>query len=595
VQRLTGIGVSPGIAIGRAVLLKQNPLLVRFPVRAARVEDEVARLERARRLSEEQLRDIKARVTRGASDLEHLFDAQILMLQDPMLIARAIDVVRREQVNAEWALQRAFEDVSAIFDEIEDPYLRERRGDVADIVGRLRMNLGYGRAAGRELFRDVEEGSVLIADELTPSMAAQVDWSKFGGFASDTGSRTYHTAILARSLHVPAIVGLGDISSHVRPGSMVVIDGAAGELLIDPTEAEIEATRTRSARWTRAQRSYEHYRAIPAVTTDGLAISIQANVELPDDLLFAQEYGADGIGLYRSEFLLSTMPPDELSEDIQYAAYRSMLERVAPASVAVRTFDVDEEQLMAWPQGLDQGTSGAQVRSRGPLGLRAIRLSLARRDMFRTQLRALLRAARHGHLRLIFPFVSGIEELREARVVLQEATDELVRQGETPPRIPIGVMLEIPSAAMTADLFAREVDFLSIGTNDLIQYSLAVDRTDARVSRLYEPLHPAVLRTLRLIVHAAARCHTPLALCGEMAADPVLLPLLIGLGLTEFSMTPSAIPVAKQVIRQLCAADMRRVAREVLRMATVEEIERYLLASLSDVVRQAPENGNGGK
>lgn len=589
-QRLTGIGVSPGIAIGRVVLLKQNPLVVRFPVRTARLEDEVARLERAKRLSEEQLREIKAHVTRGASDLEHLFDAQILMLQDPMLLARAIDVVRREQVNAEWALQRAFEDVSAIFEDIEDPYLRERRGDIADIVGRLRMNLGHGRSAGRELFRDVEEGSVLIADELTPSMAAQVDWTKFGGFASDTGSRTYHTAILARSLHVPAVVGLGDVSSRVLPGSTVVIDGTAGELLVDPTEAEVDATRVRSARWARAQRSYGDYRAIPAVTTDGVAISIQANVELPDDLLFAQEYGADGIGLYRSEFLLATMSAEDLSEDIQYEAYRSMLERVAPASVAVRTFDVDEDQLTAWSRGMERGSAASNVRSRGPLGLRAIRLSLARPDMFRTQLRALLRAARHGRLRLIFPFVSGIEELREAKTALQEAGAELARRGEAPPVVPVGVMLEIPSAAVTADLFAREVDFLSIGTNDLIQYSLAVDRTDARVSRLYEPLHPAVLRMLRLIVHAAARRGTPLALCGEMAADPVLLPLLIGLGLTEFSMTPSAIPVAKQVIRQLSAADMRRVAREVLRMATVEEIERHLLASLRDVVK--PPNGN---
>lgn len=589
-QRLTGVGVSPGIAIGRAVLLRQNPLVVRFPVKPGRVDDEVARLKRAKRLSEEQLSEIKARVTRGASDLEHLFDAQILMLQDPMLLARAIDVVRREQVNAEWALQRAFEDVSAIFDEIEDPYLRERRGDVADIVGRLRMNLGYGRSAGRDLFRDVEEGSLLIADELTPSMAAQVDWSRFGGFASDTGSRTYHTAILARSLHVPAIVGLGDASARVLPGSTVVIDGSAGELLIDPTEDDIEATRARSARSARAQRSYQHDRSIPAVTADGLAISIQANVELPDDLLFAQEYGADGVGLYRSEFLLATIPPDELNEDVQYGAYRTMLQQMAPAPVAVRTFDVDEEQLMSWPQGLERGSSAPNVRSRGPLGLRAIRLSLARRDMFRTQLCALLRAARHGHLRLIFPFVSGIEELREAKAVLREAVEELARRGETAPTVPVGVMLEIPSAAVTTDLFAREVDFLSIGTNDLIQYSLAVDRTDARVSRLYEPLHPAILRTLRYIVHAAARQGTPVALCGEMASDPVLLPLLIGLGLTEFSMSPSAIPVAKQVIRQVRAADMRRVAQRVLRMATVQEIERHLLASLGEIVRQPGDN-----
>ncbi|MGE5358147.1 MAG: phosphoenolpyruvate--protein phosphotransferase [Bacteroidales bacterium] len=584
-HRLAGVGVSPGMAVGRAVLLKQNPLVVRFPVRAARVEDEVARLERARRLSSEQLREIKAQMSRGASQLEHLFDAQILMLQDPMLLERAIDTVRREQVNAEWALQRTFEDVAAIFKDIEDAYLRERRGDVADVVGRLRMNLGYGRSAGRDVFRDVEQGSILVADELTPSMAAQVDWSKFGGFASDTGSRTYHTAILARSLHLPAVVGLADASARVRPGGLIVIDGTTGELLLDPTEEDIEATRVRSLRWARSQRAYEHYRSMPAITADGVAISIQANVELPDDLLFAREYGAAGIGLYRSEFLLATLSPDELTEDVQFDAYRSMVQRMAPEMVTVRTFDVDEDQLQAWPRGLDLPPGASTARARGPLGLRGTRLCLHHRDMFRTQLRALLRAANFGQLRILFPFVSGLEELRQARSVLDEARRDLERRGETPHEVPIGVMLEIPSAAMTTDLFTREVDFLSIGTNDLIQYSLAVDRTDARVSHLYEPLHPAILRTLRHIVRAAGRRKTPVAVCGEMASDPVLLPLLIGLGLREFSMSPAAMPVAKQVIRHVSAAEMERVARHVLRLATVDEIERYVLSSLGEVTK----------
>jgi phosphoenolpyruvate-protein phosphotransferase (PTS system enzyme I) len=590
VHRIAGIGVSPGIAVGRAVVLKQNPLVVRFPVKAARVEDEVARLERAKRLSGGQLRDIKAHVSRGAAELEHLFDAQIMMLQDPMLLTRAIDVVRHEQVNAEWALQRAFEDVAAIFEEIEDPYLRERRGDIADLVGRIRMNLGYGRSVGRDLFRDVEPGSVLVADELAPSMAAQVDWSRFGGFASDTGSRTYHTAILARSLHLPAVVGLSDASARVLPGSLVVLDGTMGELLVDPSEEEIDATRARSAHWARSQRAYEQYRSMPAVTTDGVAVKILANVELPDDILFAQEYGADGIGLYRSEFLLATIAPNAFNEDVQYEAYRSMLQRMAPAPVTIRTFDVDEDQLLSWSRGAETTDRAAAGRSRGPLGLRGIRLSLDRRDMFRTQLCALLRAARHGRMRLLFPFVSGIEELREAKAVLAEAREELERRRETPPDVPVGVMLEIPSAALTTDLLAREVDFLSIGTNDLIQYSLAVDRTDARVSRLYEPLHPAILRILRHIVRAAARQRTPVAVCGEMASDPVLLPLLVGLGLREFSMSPTAMPVAKQVVHHVSAADMERVARHVLRLATVSEIEEYLLSALGDVVK-ARESG----
>ena len=578
-QRLRGIGVSPGTAVGRAVLLMQSAAVLRFSVASDRVAEEVARLEQARESSRQQLREITSRVARGpVSELTCLFDAQLLMLDDATVVPRAIEIVRTERVNAEWALQRAYEALSGIFDEVEDEYLRERKGDVADVVGRLRMNLALRHERRADLFRDIGESSVLVADDLTPSMAAQVDWRKIHGFASDTGSRTCHTAILARSLNVPAVVGLGQASAQVRPGSLVVIDGSAGEVLIDPPDEVARELRARSARWTDAGRLPQEAWTRPATTADGVAIRIQANVELAEDLELARRHGAEGIGLYRSEFLLSNDRSGSVTEESQYVAYRSMLEAMEPAPVTIRTFDVDEDQFATWSRESGRASGGAVVtgRSRGPLGLRGIRLSLAQREAFRVQLRALLRAARHGHLRIILPLISGVEEARETRAVLREVAAELTSLGEAPPEVPVGAMLEIPSAAITADNLAAEVDFFSIGTNDLIQYLLAVDRTDARVSRFYEPLHPAVLRVIRSIVRAAERRGIPVSLCGEMASDPVLLPLLLGLGLTEFSMIPAGLPVARQVVAKVRLSEVRRMAARALTFGTSAEVERYL-------------------
>jgi phosphoenolpyruvate-protein phosphotransferase (PTS system enzyme I) len=579
VHRLTGIGVSPGIVVGRAVLLMQNPLVIRFPIGHDQIPEEVTRLEEARERSRRQLQVIKSRVAGGAAaELGYLFEAQLLMIDDPMLVSRARDLIQHEQVNAEWAVQRAFEDLAGIFDGIEDAYLRERRGDVADVVGRLRMNLGRARGLGADLFRDVDSESVLIADELTPSMAAQVDWRKIQGFACDTGSRTHHTAILARSLHVPGVVGLGDASETVQPGVTVIIDGTSGDVLIDPPAELVDETRARAAGRSGPSQVSRQVEYAPLTTADGAAITLQANIELPDDIAIAREAGASGIGLFRSEYLLATSPEESMTEDAQYAAYRALLEGMAPGTVTVRTFDVSEGQVRPWLRDTTGESGSPRVdASGGPLGLRAVRLSLAHRDLFKTQLRALLRASRHGRLRIIFPFVSGVEELREAKQVVREAAAELSARGEPVDALPpLGVMIEIPSAALTADLLAREADFFSIGTNDLIQYSLAVDRTDARVSHLFEPLHPAVLRTLRAILRAASRRRLPVSLCGEMAADPAILPLLVGLGLDDFSMSPAAIPAARSVVTGLREDDARRLAGRVMRLTTVRDIERYL-------------------
>jgi phosphoenolpyruvate-protein phosphotransferase (PTS system enzyme I) len=563
VERLKGIGVSAGVAVGRAVILTQRTEVMRFPIPPDRVEREVLALKTARDESRRQLQDISGRVAQGpGSDLAALFDAQILMLDDPMLVGQAEEIIRTERVNAAWAVHRAYEGLYQLFSTMEDPYLRERENDVADVAGRLRMNLRHGAKGPRELLSQIDGPSILIADELTASVAAQLDWSRVQGFATDAGSRTYHTAILARSLNVPAIVGLHDASLRIAAGTPVILDGTTGELSVSPTPEAIDEAHRRANRPKR--RPATNSEAGPVTTRDGVRIRLEANIELLEDIEFLNESGAEGVGLYRSEFMVSGRALDSVTEDEQYALYRNLIEQVAPHPVTIRTFDLDERQMSREP--------GPERRRTRP-GLRGLRLGLANPDVLRRQLRALVRASAHGPLRIMFPFVTAVEEIRQARAMLTEIQHNS--------RIQVGAMIEIPSAAVAADLLAPDVDFFTIGTNDLIQYTLAVDRTDDRVSDLYEPLHPAVLRLIRMVRRAAARHRMPVSLCGEMASDPALVGLLVGLGLTEFSMTPGAIPIVRQVVQDLSAQEARRLAGHVLRLATAAEIEQYLFDALA--------------
>jgi len=576
VTRLKGIGVSPGLAAGPALVAIQRTQVIRFPIGPERVARELSALERARARSHDQLRQIRQRISelRG-TELAAIFDAQLLMLDDPMLVGRAAALIAGEHVNAEWAVQRAFDEIAAVFNDVEDPYLHERKGDLHDVAGRLRMNLRGEKGGARDLLQDLESPCVLIADELTPSVVAQLDWSRILGFATDAGSRTYHTAILARSLNVPAVVGLRDVSGRIPAGATVIIDGDTGDVCIDPTPGERQEAEAR----TRL-----HRRVVPVevsdgpnMTTDGVVVQLHANIERSDDVSLALASGAEGIGLYRSEFLLVGGAPDLAGEDEQYEVYRHVVERMAPRVVTIRTFDIDERQLARPPMdtGLDARWFPDRERA-GHGGLRGIRFGLAQPAIFKTQLRALLRAARHGSLRVMFPFVSSVQEVRTARRLLEQSRAELAARGIESPVVPVGIMIEVPSAAFTSSLLAREAAFFTIGTNDLIQYTLAVDRTDERVSDRYEPLHPAVLRLIRQVRRGALREGIPVSVCGEMASDPLLLRLLIGCGLTEFSMTPGALTVARGVVRETHAGEMGRLAARVMTLGTVEDIERCL-------------------
>jgi phosphotransferase system enzyme I (PtsI) len=373
---------------------------------------------------------------------------------------------------------------------------------------------------------------------------------------------------------VPAVAGLRNASGVIPPGALVAVDGSSGDVRVDPPADVLADLEARSRKRRAYERSLDEYGTLPAVTADGTPIRIEANVELPEEAARARQRGAEGIGLYRSEFMLAGARAAGLDEEAQYLIYCRLLDAMEGGRVTVRTFDVSESQL---------GVARPGEPSRAPLGLRGLRLSLSFDEVFQAQLRALLRAAAHGPLRIMFPFVTGVEELRAARAAVTQAAEALRGRGIAVPEVALGIMIEVPSAALTIDLLAAEADFVSIGTNDLIQYTLAVDRTDDRVSRMYEPLHPAILRILRQVAKGAARHGVPVSVCGEMAADPALLPLLTGLGLREFSMTPASIPIAKQVVRGIRVSDTVRLASRALKAATAADVEKVLAESMATV------------
>jgi len=563
---IEGVGVSPGIAAGRAIVARQQARDIRYRIAAGAVDRERQRLKQARAKARAELGDIRDRVSQAAGPGHaSLFEAQMLMLDDPLFAGRAETLIRTERLNAEWAVRRASDELTQLFEASDDELLRERKGDLADVVGRVERSLRPGGTELLELVRELEPPLVIVADELPPSAAAQVDWSRVSGLAMDAGSPTHHTIILVRSLGVPAVAGLHAATQWIAPGAQVALNGATGEVVIDPEPGVLDSWRRREAEDAAVTRSLAPLRDRPAATLDGVRVRLEANIELVEELARVKDSGAEGIGLYRSEFLLETTPVDALDEDGQYAIYRQLVETMAPAPVTVRTFDAGEDLLRRF--------EGRPGRRRSRLGLRGIRLTLAEPALFATQLRALLRASRHGHLRVMLPFVSSVEEIQQARAALAQAAADI---GVDPAGVPLGAMIEVPSAALTADLLAESADFLSVGTNDLIQYTLAVDRTDDRVTGLYAPHHPAIVRLLAAVARAARRQQCPVSVCGEMAADPGTLGLLVGLGYRTFSMRPAAVPVAKDALGRISCTSARRAARDAMRARDLGAVEAVI-------------------
>jgi phosphotransferase system enzyme I (PtsI) len=573
---LKGIGVSPGIGVGEALIVERETMpLFRVPLSAVAVEPEVERFTQALEKSRRQLHAIKDRLLPAGGPHAYIFDAHLLMLEDPLLRERALAVIRQERVNGEWALRTVAEELHHLFDEFTDPYLRERSGDLDDVLARVQINLGG--APGAPTLARLPGAYVVVANRLTPSDLAELDWARVLGVATDSGSATHHTSILARSFGVPAVVGLGDATRRIVPGTQVVVDGTRGRLLVGPTGPLLEGLRAVQDRDRREEARLQEMRALPAVTRDGVTICLRANAEFPEEAATARRYGAEGIGLFRSEYLLgrSRQWP---TEERQYEVYRQLLDHMSPHAVTVRTWDLGPEDL----------PTGGPTSPNPALGVRGMRLLRHAPDAFRTQLRALLRASAHGPLRIMFPFIAGRADLREALTLVADVRARLQAEGQpVAAQVPVGANVEVPSAALMADLLVADVDFLSIGTNDLVQYLLAADRVDPRVSGRYQPLHPAVLRVIRHVVDSAGG--VPVSVCGEMAAEPLHALVLVGLGVRELSLTPVAIPRVKQAVRSVSECQARAAVRACLDVSTAEEVERLLADELTRALSPADE------
>jgi phosphotransferase system enzyme I (PtsI) len=575
-MELKGTGVSPGIAVGQALLVERDVAPVfRLLVPPEDIEAEVVRLTRAIEASAGQLQAIKDRMSREVGvPHAYIFDAHLLMLEDPLLRDRAVAVIREEHVNAEWSLRMVAEQLHALFDAFQDQYLRERSTDLDDVLGRIQLNLA-GAADAPSLSR-LPGRFVVIAPGLSPSEAAGLDWERVVAIATDVGSSTYHTAIIARSLGIPAVVGLENATARIPPGTLVVVDGTRGRVVIEPSGPLLASLRETQEREASFERRLQETRVLPAVTLDGTPVVLRANVEFIEEVAAASLSGALGIGLFRSEYLLGRghrWP----SEDQQVDVYRRLLEQVAPHPVTVRTWDV----------GLDELAPGGPTSPNPALGERALRLLRRFPDPFRIQMRAILRARAHGPLRVMFPFASGPSDLRLALQLVADAKAELRHEGVVfGADLEVGLTVEVPSAALTADLLARDLDFLSIGTNDLIQYLLAVDRADPRVSALYQPLHPAMVRLVHHVLQTAGR-ELPVSVCGEMASNPLHALLLVGLGVRELSMAPSAIPRVKAALRAVGLPQVQAVAQDCLNLDTEGAIEERLRLELSTALTAA--------
>lgn len=561
-----GVAASPGISIGPAFVLRRERLVIpEYRVEPAQVDEEIDRLKRAFAEVRARLEEIRGSMS-DTGLVGDIFNAQFLFLEDPTLLDQAVCNIRESRVNAEWALQREQRRLEALFESIADPYIRGRSSDVGFMVRRILQAL-MGREP--EGLANAPPGVIVVAEDLSPAELAQVTRRSIAGLVTESGSRTSHVTIMARSLEIPAVVGAGGgLVREIADGDLLIVDGHRGRVLVDPDPATVAEYRKRLADLQALSRRLLRYVDLPAETRDGVSVRMLANVDLSAEIPDALRYGAEGIGLYRTEFLFMNRR-DIPSEEEQIAAYREILEAVVPHAAVIRTLDLGGEKL---PTGLELAEEPNPA-----LGLRGVRLSLARPAVFRTQLRALLQASQYGKLKILLPMLSVLEELEFARAELVHVREELAREGKAmAAEIPLGVMIETPAAAMIADLITPHADFLSIGTNDLLQYTLAVDRTNEQVAYLYEPMHPAHIRMIQRICQAASRSGIVVGMCGEMAGDPLHSWILLALGIGELSMAPFAIPLLKKILRDSTLVEARNLLSSILRMGSAVEIREHV-------------------
>jgi len=567
-RHFKGIPVSGGVVIGKVFRLDLHRLAFDpCPIDESDVEDEVQRFNKAVETSKKQLQKIKKKAETD-TDATHasIFDSHILMLEDPLIIKDTVEGIRREQINAEYILQKTVEKIANLFEKMPDDYFSSRASDIYDVAKHVINNLQKVRV---HPLRTLTEQVIVLAHDLGPSDTVIMDRSKVIGFVTEIGGPTSHTAIMAKALEIPAVVGVTGIFDKVNPGDTLIVDGVGGHVILRPTKQELVKFRNIQKKIREQEQTLSAICTLPAETMDGYTIELSANIEIPEEVAHVKQHGADGIGLFRTEFVYLNRSrfPDE---NEQYRVYKEVVEAMNPKPVIFRTLDI----------GGDKFLSGMRFKELNPfMGLRAVRLGLANPELFKVQLRSILRASVNGNAKLMFPMISCVEEVISVKNLLEEVKKELQEKKEPfLSDIDLGIMVEIPSAALTADVLSQEVDFFSIGTNDLIQYTLAVDRVNENVAHLYEPYHPAILRLIRDVINAAHKNNVWVGLCGEMAADPMTAVILLGLGIDELSMGPIAVPEVKRVIRNIRLSDAKHLTDEILQMDSAEQVKRYVAA-----------------
>jgi phosphotransferase system enzyme I (PtsI) len=565
---LKGIGVSPGIAIGKAYLFDKLDTQVSFYRLSDKslVSREIKRLKRALKKTEKQLQDLKAKLhDLGGMEPLYIIDVHTMIVNDQRFVDTTIEHIREKAVNAEWALRMTIDKYKEVFDKMENAYFRSRISDIQFVGRRILRNL-----AGRKqkTSDSIGESVVIVARDLSPADTAQLKVDKFLGFAIDFGGKTSHTAIVAQSMEIPAVVGLESITREVRTNDDIIVDGSAGMVIVNPDPELLKRYEEKKKRYRELEAISLSYARLPAVTKDNFSVDIGCNIEFIEEIPSALKHGAENIGLYRTEFIYinrKNLP----TEEEHFANYRSIVGISGLAWTTIRTFDLGGDKFFSDPK---------LGRERNPqMGLRAIRFCLKEIDLFKLQLKAILRASYYGRIKLLFPMISSVEEIRQAKKILSEVRKELVaRSIPIGDKMEIGIMIEVPAAVIVADELAKEVDYFSIGTNDLIQYALAIDRVNERVSYLYEPLHPAVLRLISQVVSIGHKEGIKVAMCGEMAGEPLHTLILLGLELDELSMTPSAIPRVKKIIRSSTLKESKLLLKKVMSFSLAAEIREYV-------------------
>lgn len=561
-----GTGASPGIALGKALVIEHSELVIEKKT-IENIDKEIQKLESAVKVSKEELTKVKEKALDELGEHEaEIFEAHLLVLEDPELIGSAISKIRDEKVNADYALNEIKEMFVAMFESMDNEYMRERAADIKDVTNRvLRHILGIKVVDLAELDEEV----VLIAHDLTPSDTATMNKNMVLGFLTDIGGRTSHTAIMARTLEIAAVVGLNDITKKVKDGDYIVFNGDTGEVIVNPDEETKAKYASLKEEFEEYRKSLELLKGQASITTDGRHVELAGNIGSPNDVEGLIKNDAEGVGLYRTEFLYMDKEDSFPTEEEQYEAYKAVLEGMNNKPIVIRTLDIGGDKELPYFE--------MEAEMNPFLGYRAIRLCLDRKDIFKTQLRALYRASVHGKLRIMFPMISSLEELLDAKEVIKEVLKELDAENIAYSNdVEVGMMIEIPSAAVISDVLAKHVDFFSIGTNDLIQYTCAVDRMNQKISHLYNQFNPAVLRLIKMVIDNAHKEGKWVGMCGESAGDQRMIPILLGFGLDEFSMSPISILPARKLITSLSYADMQKFADEVLAMGTAKEIKEYV-------------------